>query len=572
MLASILVPPLVSSSAWNDPTSNQYHIQTDEGPERYFRYQTENGQYRKEKRLQDGTVIGTYAWIDGNGYLRQRDYIADSQGYRIVKNKNIYVGRNANIGDAIKTTKKISNTYGTASKPNSNTQFADRNYISVTPKPIFSISNIPPLVEVSLNSIPSSTPTPLIPELIPTSIGIEGRYQAPSSTLSPPFSTYSSVSTTIKPPTEYNLSSNPGNVYLPPASDISSSTLIPPIVSSTYDPPSPTYIPVSSTPKPPTVYIPPKSPTNNYIPPIVSSTYSPPSSTYISVSSTPKPPTIYIPPKNPTDIYIPSIQISTLPPIESHSIHSTYIPPTYSSTYLPPSSSYLPSSTPRPFQQSSSQGSVYTQSFTPPPVSYLPPSSPRPFHVSSTPSPIYLPSTTQSPLSPPDSAISSTPSNIYLPSSTPEYIGIGSPPRVYIPSSQSINSNSLEYSGSPQYEHYPEDFVNPYIHQNGPTYPIDTRGHSFNPSYNNIGNGYDPQYPYYDGISVTNDGFRYYIPKAYHEEQNNRHGEKTGSFGYIDPFGIRRVIYYNAGPDGFKHRKNNRYVGFNATPYDPRPY
>ena len=39
-------------------SSGQYHIQTDEGPERYFKYQTDNGQYRKEKRLQDGTVIG----------------------------------------------------------------------------------------------------------------------------------------------------------------------------------------------------------------------------------------------------------------------------------------------------------------------------------------------------------------------------------------------------------------------------------------------------------------------------------------------------------------------------------
>lgn len=43
---------------WGTPDSSQYHIQTDEGPERYFRFQTDNGQYRKEKRLQDGTVIG----------------------------------------------------------------------------------------------------------------------------------------------------------------------------------------------------------------------------------------------------------------------------------------------------------------------------------------------------------------------------------------------------------------------------------------------------------------------------------------------------------------------------------
>lgn len=49
-----------ANASWGSPDSNQYHIQTDEGPERYFRYQTDNGQFRKEKRLQDGTVIGKW--------------------------------------------------------------------------------------------------------------------------------------------------------------------------------------------------------------------------------------------------------------------------------------------------------------------------------------------------------------------------------------------------------------------------------------------------------------------------------------------------------------------------------
>lgn len=48
----------VSMANWGTPGSGQYHIQTDEGPERYFRYQTDSGQFRKEKRLEDGTVIG----------------------------------------------------------------------------------------------------------------------------------------------------------------------------------------------------------------------------------------------------------------------------------------------------------------------------------------------------------------------------------------------------------------------------------------------------------------------------------------------------------------------------------
>ncbi|ERL86549.1 hypothetical protein D910_03956, partial [Dendroctonus ponderosae] len=135
-----------------------------------------------------------------------------------------------------------------------------------------------------------------------------------------------------------------------------------------------------------------------------------------------------------------------------------------------------------------------------------------------------------------------------------------------------------EYNQATQKDY--NSYVNPLnqgvFFQNGPTYPIDRNGHTYRGnkrfSQSRTGNGYDGQHTEYDGVSVTNDGFRYYIPRAYHEEETNRDNEKSGSFGYIDPFGIRRVIYYNAKPgQGFQHRKNNRYVGFDATPYDPRP-
>ncbi|KRT85508.1 Insect cuticle protein, partial [Oryctes borbonicus] len=125
-------------------------------------------------------------------------------------------------------------------------------------------------------------------------------------------------------------------------------------------------------------------------------------------------------------------------------------------------------------------------------------------------------------------------------------------PNTYLPPiPPPLTSNAVDYpdySGAPQYEHYNKQFVNPYIFQNGPTYPIDKNGRTFNGHMNKIGNGYDPQFPEYDGVSVTNDGFRYFIPRAYHEEQSLPGNTKSGSFGYIDPFGIRRVIYYNASP------------------------
>lgn len=86
------------------------------------------------------------------------------------------------------------------------------------------------------------------------------------------------------------------------------------------------------------------------------------------------------------------------------------------------------------------------------------------------------------------------------------------------------------------------------------------------------GNYKEYEFPNYDGTHDAGpDGFQYYLKKQYHEEE--RPGDKAvGSYGYVDPFGIRRVVYYKAdGRNGFVHRKNNRYVGHDAKPYDPVP-
>jgi hypothetical protein len=72
-------------------TPTQYHIQTDDGDRRFFKYQTWSGQVRKEDRLDDGTVVGSYGWVDANGILRLYDYVADDNGYRIVKTRLVDV-------------------------------------------------------------------------------------------------------------------------------------------------------------------------------------------------------------------------------------------------------------------------------------------------------------------------------------------------------------------------------------------------------------------------------------------------------------------------------------------------
>ncbi|KAF5298340.1 hypothetical protein FQR65_LT01118 [Abscondita terminalis] len=395
-------PPTQSTNSWNDPSKAQYHIQTDEGPERYFRYQTISGQYRKEKRLEDGTVIGTYGWVDDDGIFRMRDYIADNAGYRILKTKNVFVGRNRPVSQALSIAKQAPAEAGTL--------------VGSSRKPVTKTTNIPYSTSPQVNILPAGYSV--------------SNFDAP---------VFKFTEFTVPQTTPSSVLFNSPSVY--------------------------------------TGYTPNVELSLNSIP---SSTEAP------SIPSTPS-----------SSINVPS------------------------TTVAPP----LPSTTPR---------TVYISSTTPSPIpSHYPPT-------------------------------------IHYAPTTPKYESI---PSTLAPP---LHSNALDtsfYSSDPQYEHYQDQkFVNPYIYQNGPTYPIDKNGNTYNGHVNTLGNGYDRQFPLYDGVSVTNDGFRYYIPKQYHEEQHISDNQKSGSFGYVDPFGIRRVIYYNAGPDGFKHRKNNRYVGFDSTPYDPRPF
>src|SRR5882757_5730721 len=44
--------------------------------------------------------------------------------------------------------------------------------------------------------------------------------------------------------------------------------------------------------------------------------------------------------------------------------------------------------------------------------------------------------------------------------------------------------------------------------------------------------------------------FIYRIPNQYHKEETERDGSRSGSFGYVDPLGIRRVIHYGANAGG----------------------
>lgn len=203
------------------------------------------------------------------------------------------------------------------------------------------------------------------------------------------------------------------------------------------------------------------------------------------------------------------------------------------------------------------------------PSSTLAPSYPVEVSVTPPPPTYHLPSSTPNVFVSPNSIDSSTPKYDFRPTVPPITASeAASPSSPY--DYDSSNTNTLDdgyyASDSTPYRRY--DVFNPNSYRHADDW---VRRQHQRPNIR-IGDGYTPQFPGYDGVAFRRNGFRYYLPKQYHEEETNSGSERTGSFGYVDPFGIRRVIYYNTAPgEGFQIRKNNRYVGHDATPYDPRP-
>lgn len=262
--------------------------------------------------------------------------------------------------------------------------------------------------------------------------------------------------------------------------------------------------------------------------------------------------------------------------------------------YLPPATTYL-TTTQRPVTS-------HPSTLAPPPIAR--PNSIPVTYIPTKVSDTYLPSTKNqifldSTLAPPftDNELQSTPIAIYSPSTTtarPEPAADYGPPIAIYPHAQAFSpSQQHDEDEGPIVQVTPKPYPSlnswlepprgnsldddlSYRHQERPIVRTSSpKPFSANPGVPlfNRNTLSDSRFPLYDGVSVTKNGFRYYLPRHYQEEETYGNNEKAGSYGYIDPFGIRRVVYYNAGSPGkgFVVRKNNRYVGFNATPYDPRP-
>lgn len=54
--------------------------------------------------MDDGSVVGSYGWVDANGIMRLYDYIADQKGYRILKTRLINTAKQG--PEAIESTSK----------------------------------------------------------------------------------------------------------------------------------------------------------------------------------------------------------------------------------------------------------------------------------------------------------------------------------------------------------------------------------------------------------------------------------------------------------------------------------
>ncbi|XP_036338146.1 uncharacterized protein LOC118747997 [Rhagoletis pomonella] len=424
----------VVEGSWGSPGDGQYHIQTDEGPERYFRFQTDNGQFRKERRLQDGTVVGTEAWIDAAGYLRQKDYIADKDGYRILKSKTVFVGNGRHIEDAIKATKSVPAQSGVLLNGRSGLHPSN-----------------------SVTHIEKSKQTGYV---------------------------YSTTTTTPLPP-----------------------TIGAPVV--VHDPASEAY-----------------DGKLNYLSPAEAANIEP--SGKLGFDHYPD--------------ELPRL-------LHRGRVHAQHIHPSVNSYETPSSNSITDYN-----QITNTAAAVAAPSL--PSLDMQPP--------------LLNKGATRQRLRP-IAVYDPKPAAISGDEATSSY-GYSSP-TPFVPATAGSGSNA---NGG-------------YYYQQSATQPTHADAAANALEINQLEGGLLPPLPpppsrrhrpaalssgasepaEYDGVSATANGFRYFLPRQYHEEEQFGDDKRAGSFGYVDPFGIRRVVYYNASPGrGFVHRNNNRYVGLGATPYD----
>ncbi|XP_063621410.1 cuticle protein 16.8-like [Cydia splendana] len=99
MLISWMTPTWVSSAprqprlSLAEPMPSYFYNNIDGYPGTYaFGYDvldaaTGNTQYRNEERYPNGTVVGSYGYLDSAGRAHRYRYVADEKGYRVMKDR-----------------------------------------------------------------------------------------------------------------------------------------------------------------------------------------------------------------------------------------------------------------------------------------------------------------------------------------------------------------------------------------------------------------------------------------------------------------------------------------------------
>lgn len=258
-------------------------------------------------------------------------------------------------------------------------------------------------------------------------------------------------------------------------------------------------------------------PAASYIPPSVTTTQRPVTSTVAYSSPSyyyPKTPTVYIRPNShPGQKFLPSSHDLDQPAliVPSNDLQAPsviFLPPNEGHTridesLLPPLA-LIPSSTPAPPKDESDL----------PPIAYYPSSTVKPDirDESNLPPIAYYPSSTANPLE----------SNSVIPlSSTPASVSVNQlsngllPPNDYgvIPIKP-----KTRFAYRPTYQYASSSTVRPSSDYNRNT--IDSS------SYQSRGRN---QQQYYDGVGVTANGFRYYLPRQYQEEISNNDGSRDST-------------------------------------------
>ncbi|XP_013136111.1 PREDICTED: pupal cuticle protein Edg-84A-like [Papilio polytes] len=106
---------------------------------------TGNVQYRKEERFPNGTVVGSYGYLDPFGRTRRYQYVADEYGYRVISNTpmddkfHIVNGQKASTESSVTWTRPAKKKKKTQETTNVLNLLTNNKYLHLKPPSYYAI-------------------------------------------------------------------------------------------------------------------------------------------------------------------------------------------------------------------------------------------------------------------------------------------------------------------------------------------------------------------------------------------------------------------------------------------------